>query len=115
MPRSEDWGVWYGRAGQKGQGPASSSPSWKRGPRQGYVSSFWIGAVHMGLRETDRAFAWFDKAYEERDGNLLYITVPVAFDALGPDPRYKQLLQKMGLGHMFEKVLSYKRYERASS
>jgi len=57
----------------------------------------------------DEAFARIDKAYEERDGNLLYITVPAMFDALSSDPRYKQLLQKMGIEHVFEKVSSYKK------
>jgi serine/threonine-protein kinase len=75
----------------------------------GYVSSFWIAMVHMGLGETDEVFRWLDKAYEERDGSLIYMTVPIAFDALSPDPRYRQLLQKMGIGHMFEKVSSYKK------
>lgn len=77
--------------------------------QKGYVSSFWIAVVHMGLGEMDKTFAWLDKAYAERDGSLLYITVPIVFDALSPDPRYKRLLQKMGLEHLIKKINSYKR------
>jgi len=73
------------------------------------VSSFWLAVVYMGLGEMDEAFRRLDKAYEERDGSLIYITVPIAFDTLSPDPRYRQLLQKMGLEHMFKKVSSYKK------
>jgi len=75
----------------------------------GYVSYFWVAAIHLGLGETDEAFAWFDKAYEERDGSLLYITVPTPLDALSPDPRYKQLLQKMGLEHLLKKLAPLKK------
>jgi hypothetical protein len=65
----------------------------------------------MGLGEMDKAFELLEKAYEERDANLIYITVPSPFDALSPDPRYKQLLKKMGLEHLFEKLSSLKKQE----
>ena len=70
--------------------------------KKGYVSSFWVAAIYMGLREIDKAFEWFEKAVEERDSNMIYFTVPPIFDALRSDPRYKQLLKKMGLGHLIE-------------
>lgn len=50
------------------------------------------------------AFEWFEKAYEERDSNLIYVTVPPPFDPLRSDPRYKQLLKKMGLEYLLEKL-----------
>ena len=76
--------------------------------QKGYVSSFWIAVLYIALGEVDKAFEWLDKAYEERDGSLIYITVPPPFDSVRSDPRYKQLLEKMGLGHLLEKLLSYK-------
>ena len=51
----------------------------------------------MGLGEVDKAFEWLEKAYVERDGNLIFISAPAPFDLFSPDPRYKQLLKKMGL------------------
>jgi tetratricopeptide (TPR) repeat protein len=101
-------GYWYSRAGKKDKALELLSELEARS-KKGYVSSFWIAIIHMGLGEMDQTFKWLDQAYEERDGNLLYITVTVPFDALSPDPRYKQLLQKMGIEHMFDKVLSYKK------
>lgn len=62
----------------------------------------------MGLGEMDNAFESLEKAYQERDGNLIYITVPTPFDALSPDQRYKKLLKKMGLEHLFEKLSALK-------
>ena len=76
---------------------------------QGYVSSFWVAAIYMGLGEVDKSAERLEKAYEERDRNLIFITVPTPFDSFSPDPRYKQLLKKMGLEHLFEKVSSYKK------
>jgi serine/threonine-protein kinase len=101
-------GCLYGRAGKKDKALEFLSELEARS-KVGYASSFWIAIIHMGLGEIDETFRWLDKAYEERDGSLLYITVPAPFDALSHDPRYKQLLQKMGLEHMFEKVSSYKK------
>jgi len=101
-------GAWYGFAGKKDKALELLSEL-KARSNQGYVSSFWIAAIYMGLGEMDKAFERLEKAYGERDGNLIYITAPAPFDAWSPDPRYKPLLKKMGLEHMFEKVSSYKK------
>jgi serine/threonine-protein kinase len=101
-------GAVYGITGKKDKALELLSELEARS-REGYVSSFWVAAIYIGLGEMDKAFEWLEKAYEERDGNLIYITVPALFDALSPDPRYKQLLEKMGLEHLFEKLSSIKK------
>jgi TolB-like protein/Tfp pilus assembly protein PilF len=68
--------------------------------KKGYVSSFWVGGIYKGLGDLDKAFEWFEKAYDDRDGNLIYITAPQAFNDIRKDPRYKNLLSKMGLEHI---------------
>jgi len=70
--------------------------------KKGYVSSFWVAGIYKGLGDIDKAFEWFEKAYDDRDGNLIYITAPQAFQDIRIDPRYKSLLSKMGL----ENILS---------
>jgi serine/threonine-protein kinase len=75
--------------------------------KKGYVSSFWISILCISLGEIDEAFTWLDRAYEERDGSLIYATVPPLFDPIRSDTRYKRLLEKMGLGHLWEKLLPY--------
>jgi hypothetical protein len=52
----------------------------------------------------DEAFDWFERAYKERDGNLLYITVVPPLDPLRSDPRYGRLLKKMGLENMLAEI-----------
>jgi tetratricopeptide (TPR) repeat protein len=72
--------------------------------KKGHVSSFWIGVLHFGLGRLDEAFDWFERAYKERDGNLLYITVVPPLDPLRSDPRYGRLLKKMGLENMLAEI-----------
>jgi len=61
-----------------------------------YVSPFWIAVVYMGLNEYDTMFEWFEKAYNQREGNLLYLFVP-PFDPIREDQRFIKLRQKMSL------------------
>jgi len=74
--------------------------------KKGYVSSFWTALIYLGLGEMDKTFEWFEKAFEERDGNMIYFTVPPLFDPIRSDPRYKQLIKKMGLEHLIDKLPS---------
>jgi len=95
----------YGFAGKKDKALELLSELEARSSK-GYVSPFVVAEIYMGLGEMDKTFEWLEKAYEEREVSLIYITVPTPFDALNPDPRYEQLLKKMGLGHLFEKLSS---------
>ena len=47
--------------------------------------------------ETDKAFALLEKAYQERDDSLLSLKKDSLFDPLKADPRYKDLLKRVGL------------------
>jgi hypothetical protein len=52
------------------------------------------------MGQTSKAFEWFDKAFEERDSNLLYLTTTPPFDSIRTDQRFKKLLMKMGLDNL---------------
>ena len=47
--------------------------------------------------QIDEAFQWFDRAYEQRDVNLLYIRYNPLLKNLRGDPRYHTFLRKMKL------------------
>ncbi len=64
-----------------------------------HVSSDLIAMVYAGL-DPDEMFAWLDKACEERSVLLPFVAVSPMADPYRADPRYQELLRRMGLGPM---------------
>ena len=62
-----------------------------------YVSSYELAVVHIGLREKEEAFMELEKAYRQRDGQLPNLKVDHRFGPLRPDPRFADLLRRIGL------------------
>ena len=62
-----------------------------------YVQATDLALVHAGLGDKDKAFAWLDKAYEERSFGLINLKVEPRFDSLHSDPRFADLLRRIGL------------------
>jgi DNA-binding winged helix-turn-helix (wHTH) protein/TolB-like protein/Tfp pilus assembly protein PilF len=60
-------------------------------------AEFEIALIHIGLGDTDQAFEWLDKAYNKRDQYLLYLKVDPNMDTLRSDPRFANLMNKIGL------------------
>ena len=56
-----------------------------------------LAKVHTGLGQLDEAFSWLDQAFTNRDGWLVGLSLEPGFDPLRNDPRYQQLLRRMGL------------------
>lgn len=65
--------------------------------RDKHVSPYALSELHMALGETDRAFEWLDKAFDAREGWLVYMSVEPWLDPLRPDPRFRELLGRLGL------------------
>jgi hypothetical protein len=64
---------------------------------QKYVSPYDVAMVHVGLEEIDEAFALLLKALEQRSLWLVYLNVEPQLDALRSDPRFKDLIRRIGL------------------
>jgi eukaryotic-like serine/threonine-protein kinase len=62
-----------------------------------FVPSYAFAIVYTGLGDKDHAFEWLDKAYDERPGDLPNIKVDPRMKPLRSDPRYQELLLRMGL------------------
>ena len=62
-----------------------------------YVSAYDIALIHLGLGEKDQAFAWLERAYEERCPTLEFLKVEPSLDPLRSDPRFADLLRRMNL------------------
>ena len=56
-----------------------------------------IAADYAALGEKDRAFHWLEKAYEEHDFFLPTLAVNPWMDPLRSDPRFRDLLRRIGL------------------
>jgi TolB-like protein/Flp pilus assembly protein TadD len=56
-----------------------------------------LAAVYAGLGDKDQAFAWLEKDLQTRSGLLAWIRWAPAFESLRSDPRYPDLLRRMGL------------------
>ncbi len=65
--------------------------------KQRYFSPSRIAMVYAALNDRERAFAWLEKAYRERDYGLVSIKVYPMFDSLRSDVRFSDLLKRMNL------------------
>jgi eukaryotic-like serine/threonine-protein kinase len=65
--------------------------------QQTYVQPMWIAVIHLGLGEKDQAFDWMQKAYEDRSAWLVYLKVDPLFDPVRADPRFTDLIRRVGL------------------
>ncbi|MEE9234358.1 MAG: tetratricopeptide repeat protein, partial [Candidatus Acidoferrales bacterium] len=56
-----------------------------------------IAFVYGALGEKDRAFEWLERAYRERGHHMARLKVDPSFDSLRDDPRFQDLLRRVGL------------------
>jgi tetratricopeptide (TPR) repeat protein len=61
-----------------------------------WVSPFTIATVHIALGETDTGFELLDKAIDEQDSRLPYLRIHPAWDGVRTDPRYLEVLERVG-------------------
>jgi len=54
--------------------------------------------IYARLGDKEQALAWLEKACEERSGPVYYLKVDAAWDPLRSDPRFNDLLRRVGLG-----------------
>ncbi|MFY9583528.1 MAG: tetratricopeptide repeat protein, partial [Candidatus Acidiferrales bacterium] len=61
------------------------------------LSPVSIAGVYAAVGDKEQAFSWLEKAYEERAVALTYIKCDLEFESLRSDPRFHNLLRRMGL------------------
>ena len=60
-----------------------------------FVTAYGVGLVHAGLGETDEAFAWLEKAFEERSHWLVWLRLDPRWKRIRGDPRFGAMLSRM--------------------
>ncbi len=58
-----------------------------------------IASLYARLGESDQALGWLEQAYKLRCGSMVWLTIYPYFHSLRPDPRFQNLLARVGLPH----------------
>jgi TolB-like protein/DNA-binding winged helix-turn-helix (wHTH) protein/tetratricopeptide (TPR) repeat protein len=69
----------------------------KRRQQTSYVAAAPFVNAYLGLDDNEQALAWLERAYEEQSNMLQLIKVHPYFDPLRGDPRFADLVRRVGL------------------
>jgi len=86
----------YGRAGRHAEGQKALNCLLEMASQQ-YVPAYAIAVACIGLGQVDHAFEWLNKAIDGREARMIYLKVDPMYDALRSDPRFKDLVRRVGL------------------
>ena len=53
--------------------------------------------AYLGLGETDQVFAWLERALNKKSNLMQWLAVDPMFDPLRSDPRFLDLVHRVGL------------------
>ena len=94
----------YGLAGRTEGCAEHSRPAAGHAPPSSYVPAICMARVYSRLGETDKAIEWLETAFDERNGEMVFLQGEIAgaaegdsLNQLGTDPRVKDLLRRMNL------------------
>ena len=62
-----------------------------------YVSPYYVALIYTGLGNKDQGLEWLQKACEDRSYQVALLKVEPKFDRLRSDPRFSDLVRRIGL------------------
>jgi serine/threonine-protein kinase len=65
--------------------------------KQRYVPAYGFAILYAGLGEKEQAFEWLERSYQDREPKLTRLKVDPLLDPLRPDPRFADLVHRVGL------------------
>ena len=65
--------------------------------KERYVSPAFVAAIYAGLGQKDEAFGWLEEAFRLRSRYLVWLKVAPEYEQLRSDPRYQELIARIGL------------------
>jgi pentatricopeptide repeat protein len=68
----------------------------KQRGQKGYVPAGAFVNAYLGLEDREQAFAWLEHAYQEQSNILQFLKVHPFFDPVRDDPRFNDLLHRVG-------------------
>lgn len=66
-----------------------------RSRKRRYISAGSVATVYTGLNRKELAFDWLEKAYQNKDVQIVWLKVSPVFDPLRSDPRFTNLLERV--------------------
>jgi len=89
-------GLAYAVNGQKEQAQKVVD-SFKTAASKRYIPPTYFGILFAGLGDKDQALAWLEKAFQERADLLTWLNVEPMMDDVRSDPRFQDLIRRIGL------------------
>jgi len=86
----------YGRTGQEAQAGLALAKLEQLNRRQPMDPVVFVGP-YIGMDNKDQAFFWLNKAYAQHSDELTGLKVDPLYDPLRGDPRFQDLLRRVGL------------------
>ena len=65
--------------------------------RQHYVRAEILAMGYAAMGDKDRAFALLERAFQARSAGLIYLHLDPGYESLRDDPRFEDLVQRIGL------------------
>src|SRR5947209_1842564 len=89
-------GYAYARSGRTAEAQAILN-KFQETRKKRYLSPFLIALLCTGLDKKDEAIDWLNKAYEERDPQVIWVKLDPELESLHSDQRFIDLMQRMGI------------------
>jgi tetratricopeptide (TPR) repeat protein len=65
--------------------------------KQQYVSAYEVATIYVALGNNEQAFQLLEQAYGEHSFHLVYLNVSPEFKLVSSDPRFQDLVQRIGV------------------
>lgn len=91
-----DLGYVYAVAGKRPEAIEKIKELEDKYARNQSVGQF-LAVIYAGLGDKDKAFEWLEKDFQARNGKLSEIRWQLQFETMRDDPRFKDLIKRMGL------------------
>jgi DNA-binding winged helix-turn-helix (wHTH) protein/TolB-like protein/Flp pilus assembly protein TadD len=90
-------GTVYAKSGQRDEAIEILEQLRERERNGEYAPSLNISHIYIALGDKDQAFVWLNKAIDEREDRVVSIKFSDKYDSLRDDPRFAELLRRIGL------------------
>jgi TolB-like protein/Tfp pilus assembly protein PilF len=71
--------------------------AFKAAAKKRYIPPTYFGMLFAGMGDKDKALVWLEKAYAERADGLTWLNVEPMLDEVRSDPRFEDLIRRIGL------------------